>query len=259
MMSVEFIDSHCHLDFSPFCDNESYYLQKAQEKGVIKFIVPSVNKSNWVRVVSLSKQHSSIYYALGIHPLFISNDYQNETELLKQFVQKHRNKCVAIGECGLDFWAPEMDREAQIYVFREQCILAKQYELPLIIHSRKSHDVILKILREMKLKKGGVIHGFSGSFQQAEQFIQLGFYIGVGGVISYERAIKTKNAIAKIPLDKILLETDSPDMPLSGFQGKINTPDKVANLCDYLAMIRKESKQSIANVVYKNTTSLFGI
>ncbi|GLR76697.1 TatD family hydrolase [Aliivibrio sifiae] len=258
-MSFEFIDSHCHLDFSPFSENEGYYLQKAQEKGVSKFIVPSVNQSNWANVVSLSRQHESIYYALGIHPLFISNDHQSEVLSLTKFVSEHRDKCVAIGECGLDFWDKESNRDIQVDVFREQCLLAKIHQLPLIVHSRKSHDHVLKILREIKPEKGGVIHGFSGSFQQAEQFIQLGFYIGVGGVISYERAIKTKNAIAKIPLDKILLETDSPDMPLSGFQGKINTPDKVANLCDYLAMIRKESKQSIANVVYKNTTSLFGI
>ena len=258
-MSFEFIDTHCHLDFSSFAGNEAYYLQKAQEKGVSKFIVPSVNQSNWARVVSLSQQYESIYYALGVHPLFISDDYQNEIDLLTRFVQDHRGKCVAIGECGLDFWEPESNREIQIRVFRAQCLLAKQYQLPLIIHSRKSHDVIFNILREMKLDRGGVIHGFSGSFQQAEQFIQLGFYIGVGGVISYERAIKTKNAIAQIPLDKILFETDSPDMPLSGFQGEINTPDKVVNLCDYLSMIRKESKQSIANVVYKNTTSLFRI
>ena len=258
-MSVEFIDSHCHLDFLPFAGNESYYLQKAQEKGVTKFIVPSVNKSNWASVVSLSQQHSSIYYALGIHPLFISDDYQSEIDLLKLSLQEHRDKCVAIGECGLDFWDPECDRDAQIYVFREQCLLAKQYQLPLIIHSRKSHDHVLKRLREIKLEKGGVIHGFSGSLQQANQFIELGFYIGVGGVISYERAKKTKMVVSQLPLDKVLLETDAPDMPLFGFQGKKNTPDKVQKVCEHLALIRKESMQTISETVYKNTTSLFGI
>nr|VVV03167.1 putative metal-dependent hydrolase YjjV [Aliivibrio wodanis] len=258
-MSFEFIDSHCHLDFSPFSGNEAYYLQKAQAKGISKFIVPSVNQFNWAKVVSLSEQHESIYYALGIHPLFISSDHQAEVTSLKQFVSEHRGKCVAIGECGLDFWDKESNRDVQIDVFREQCFLAKNHQLPLIIHSRKSHDHVLKILREIKPEKGGVIHGFSGSLQQAEQFIRLGFYIGVGGVISYERAIKTKNAISKIPLEKILLETDSPDMPLNGFQGEINTPDNVVNLFEYLSVIRKEPKQTIANIVYKNTTSLFSI
>ena len=114
-------------------------------------------------------------------------------------------------------------------------------------------------MREIKPEKGGVIHGFSGSLQQAEQIIRLGFYIGAGGVISYERAIQTKNAISKIPLEKILLETDSPDMPLNGFQGEVNTPDNVVNLFEYLSVIRKEPKQTIANIVYKNTTSLFSI
>ena len=258
-MSFELIDSHCHLDFSPFAGNEAYYLQKAQEKGVSKFIVPSVNQSNWTRVVSLSQQYESIYYALGVHPLFISDDYQNEIELLKQFVQKHRDKCVAIGECGLDFWGPECNRDIQIHVFREQCLLAKTYQLPLIVHSRKSHDHILKILREIKPKKGGVIHGFSGSLQQANQFINLGFYIGVGGVISYERAIKTKRTISELSLEHLILETDAPDMPLSGFQGVPNSPDKIQNILECLILLRKESRETIANTVYRNTNHLFDI
>lgn len=258
-MSFEFIDSHCHLDFSPFAENEAYYLQKAQKKGVNKFIVPSVNQFNWAKVVALSQQHESIYYALGIHPLFISNDHKSELTSLNQFVDEYRGKCVAIGECGLDFWDKESNRDIQIEVLREQCLLAKQYQLPLIIHSRKSHDHVLKILRKIKPEKGGVIHGFSGSLQQAEQFISLGFLIGVGGVITYERAKKTREAIAQIPLEMILLETDSPDMPISGFQGEPNSPDKVLTIYESLSLLRKESKQTVAKVVYKNTTSLFGI
>ncbi|WP_300174548.1 TatD family hydrolase [uncultured Aliivibrio sp.] len=258
-MSFELIDSHCHLDFSPFAGNEAYYLQKAQEKGVSKFIVPSVNQSNWTRVVSLSQQYESIYYALGVHPLFILDDYQNEIELLKQFVQKHRDKCVAIGECGLDFLGSECNRDIQIHVFREQCLLAKTYQLPLIVHSRKSHDHILKILREIKPKKGGVIHGFSGSLQQANQFINLGFYIGVGGVISYERAIKTKRTISELSLEHLILETDAPDMPLSGFQGVPNSPDKIQNILECLILLRKESRETIANTVCRNTNHLFDI
>ncbi|WP_122036688.1 TatD family hydrolase [Aliivibrio sp. EL58] len=258
-MSFEFIDSHCHLDFSPFSGNEPYYLQKAQAKGVSKFIVPSVNQSNWANVVSLSRQNASIYYALGIHPLFISNDHQSELASLKLFVNEHRDKCVAVGECGLDFWDKESNRDIQIDVFREQCLLAKIHQLPLIVHSRKSHDHVFKILREIKPEKGGVIHGFSGSLQQAEQFISLGFLIGVSGVITYERAKKTREVIAQIPLEMILLETDSPDMPINGFQGEPNSPDKVLSIYEYLCLLRKESKQTVAKAVYKNTTSLFGI
>ncbi len=258
-MLFEFIDSHCHLDFSPFKDNQDYYLEKAQRQGVKKFIVPSVNQSNWQSVWSLAQQYESVYCALGIHPLFIADDYQSELIQLKQFIYQHQNKCVAIGECGLDFWDKNNQQEIQVMVFREQCILAKKYQLPLIIHSRKSHDRVLKILREIKPEKGGVIHGFSGSLQQANQFIDLGFLIGVGGVITYERAKKTKNVIAAIKLDKILLETDSPDMPIDGYQGQPNSPDKVSNIYECLSLLRKESKQTVARAVYKNTRLLFGI
>ena len=219
-MRYAFIDSHCHFDFAPFAGNEVTYLQQAKEKGLTDLIVPSVNHKNWDNVTLLAHQYQNIYYALGIHPLFIDGNPDELLTLLSKYIESRRKKCVAIGECGLDFWFPESDKDTQITVFYEQCVLAKKHQLPLIIHSRKSHDVVLKILREIAPEKGGVIHGFSGSLQQAEQFIQLGFYIGVGGIISYERAMKTRKVISQLPIDKILLETDAPDMPLCGFQGQ---------------------------------------
>lgn len=231
----------------------------AKDKGVTTLVVPSVNQSNWNHVSRLAHQFDEIYYALGIHPLFITPSYERELENLGELLDGKNKKCVAIGECGLDFWYPESDIETQISVFRQHCLLAKQHQLPLIVHSRKSHDMVLKLLREIQPERGGVIHGFSGSLQQANQFIDLGFYIGVGGVISYERAKKTKMVISQLPLDKIILETDAPDMPLFGFQGEKNSPDKVRNVFEYLSLIRKESMQTISETVYKNTTSLFGI
>ncbi|MUJ22373.1 TatD family hydrolase [Aliivibrio fischeri] len=258
-MVFTFIDSHCHFDFDPFKNNEVSYLQMAKDKGVTTLVVPSVNQSNWDQVSRLAHQFDEIYYALGIHPLFITPSYERELENLGELLDGKNKKCVAIGECGLDFWHPESDMETQISVFRQHCLLAKQHQLPLIVHSRKSHDIVLKLLREVRPEKGGVIHGFSGSLQQANQFIELGFYIGVGGVISYERAKKTKMVISQLPLDKIILETDAPDMPLFGFQGEKNSPDKVRNVFEYLSLIRKESMQTISETVYKNTTSLFGI
>lgn len=259
MMSFKLIDTHCHLDFSPFSESETYYLNKAQESGVTKFIVPSVNQLNWDKVSELAERNEGVYYALGIHPLFISSDYENEIERLKDKFKVQAQARIAIGECGLDFWDPECNRDIQIHVFREQCLLAKTHQLPLIVHSRKSHDHVLKVLREIKPEKGGVIHGFSGSLQQANQFINLGFYIGVGGVISYERAIKTKRTISELSLDRLLLETDAPDMPLSGFQGVPNSPDKVRHILECLILLRKESRETIANAVYRNTNHLFGI
>lgn len=258
-MPLKFIDSHCHLDFSPFSGNEMHYFDKAQKNGVNKFIVPSVNQLNWDKARDLAERFDGIYYGLGIHPLFISTSHQDEIDSLKERLNDTLEYCIAIGECGLDFWNPECHREIQIHVFREQCLLAKQHHLPLIIHSRKSHDTVLKILREIKPARGGVIHGFSGSLQQAEQFINLGFYIGAGGVISYERAKKTKDVISQIPLSKILLETDAPDMPLSGFQGEVNSPDKILNIFEFLCLLRKESRKTIANAVYRNANDLFGI
>ena len=261
-MTTKLIDSHCHFDFPPFKDNELFYLEKARSVGVKKLIIPSVNSSNWETVERLSHQYPELYYALGIHPQFLTENDEDDVKKLEVLLANKANKankCVAIGECGLDFWNQEYDKKHQMNVFKMQCKLAVKYGLPLIIHSRKSHDVVLKILREIKPLKGGVIHGFSGSTQQAEAFIKLGFFIGVGGVISYDRSMKTKRTISELPLEWLMLETDAPDMPLSGFQGTPNSPDKVSNILECLILIRKEPRETIANAVYRNANHLFGI
>lgn len=260
---IPFIDTHCHFDFAEF-HNTQAELIKAQQAGVGTIVIPSIGQSNWQKVEELAKQHPPLYYALGLHPYFINQHKEDAIEQLDGRLATASSKCVAIGECGLDFMLDKtlltselIDKQYQL--FDQQIQLAIKYQLPLILHARKSHDKILQRLRYFKPQKGGVIHAFSGSYQQAMEYIKLGFYIGVGGIITYPRATKTRNAIAQLPLDYLVLETDAPDMPLNGYQGQPNHSAQIVGIFNVLSMLRSESKQQLQQQLKNNSCKLFCI
>ncbi|MDX7985805.1 metal-dependent hydrolase [Xenorhabdus sp. 12] len=254
-----FIDTHCHFDFPPFADDAIKSLEQAKKVGVRKIIVPTVSQMNFQRVALLAKTHSSIYAAFGLHPLYIQEHQQDHLEQLGQYLQEKNTKCVAVGEIGLDLYMPEPQFERQKSVLEAQLRLAKQNDLPVILHSRKSHDPLAAILRKFQLPRTGVIHGFAGSLSQAQAFIRLGFYIGIGGTITYDRAQKTRNTISQLPLTSLVLETDAPDMPLSGYQGQPNRPERVAQVFSALCGLRREAPIDIANQIYGNSKKLFSL
>ncbi|WP_390902885.1 TatD family hydrolase [Vibrio qingdaonensis] len=262
------IDTHCHLDLIAAKTDLADVLEGARAAGVEGIIVPGINEENWTDIAQLAQQHSDIYYALGFHPLFLSGVSSASIERLKQvFVQARGlpNKCVAIGECGLDFYHlgqdcdVELVKQQQKQILREHILLANKAKLPVILHCRKAHQDMMALLRKTAPIYGGVIHGFSGSYQQAMEYIKLGIYIGVGGVISYERAKKTRDTISKLPLEYLLIETDAPDMPLSGYQGAINKPEMLKLTLSTLIMLRSESAQTVTSQLQNNSKSLFFI
>jgi len=260
------IDSHCHFDFAPFIDAPEYYLALAKDAGVKRIVIPSVGERNWHAVEQLSRQFDELYYALGLHPFFSHEHSEQALVLLTEQIKKvrkysdvYRKKCVAIGECGLDFAIVNADKEQQIELLREQIVLASQFDLPVILHCRKAFPELMAILRQNPPIAGGVYHAFSGSYQQAKQLIDLGIKIGVGGTITYSRATKTRHTIASLPLVELILETDAPDMPMSGFQGEPNRPDRICNVLQNLASIRMESEQVIEEVTTLTSAELFRI
>ena len=261
MPDYSFIDTHCHFDFPVFSDLKAE-LTKAEKAGVRKIIIPATQQASWQNLISLSLQHPSLYYALGLHPYFLEQHGEDALIRLDEALKHRTPRCVAVGECGLDFMlndeclTPE-NIDKQYRIFDEHLQLANRYQLPLIIHARKSHDKILQRLRKIRLNKGGVIHAFSGSYQQAMEYVKLGFYIGVGGVITYERAKKTRQAIAQLPLTALVLETDAPDMPVSGGQGKPNHPAYLHDIFDSLCLLRQEHKREIAHQIWHNSCVLF--
>lgn len=260
--SMKFTDSHCHLDFPELAGSLNELLATCEARDIHRLIVPSVSPSNWQSVLNasdLSKNKFNIFPALGIHPWYLKKLTDSDLTALDKQVSIHREKLVAIGETGIDGKiAQEFDNMAQqCHFFEFQIELANKHQLPLIIHHRKSHPILVSTLKRINVDKTGVIHGFSGSYQQAKQYLDLGFKLGIGGTISYERANKTINTIKRLPLDCMLLETDAPSMPLSGYQGQANSPLRVIEVFELLVGFRQEEANEIALQLERNVDVLF--
>jgi TatD DNase family protein len=285
---MQFTDSHCHLDFTEFEDNRFGLLSQCAQRNINRIIVPSVNPEHWQRVLLLSEQALSskvngkvnISCCLGIHPWFLilqdnlltknpakKIDLAFHEQQLKQAVIKHSNDIVAIGECGIDVFKAKKNTESeqaltdnlnlQQAFFEMQLHIAKQNDLPVIIHHCQSHQLILPLLKKVKLSRAGVIHAFSGSYQQAKAYVDLGFRLGIGGTITYARSKKTINAVKRLPLSSLLLETDAPAMPLFGQQGLVNTPLNILTIFKALCTIRDEPEAVIAEQIESNVEQLF--
>jgi len=242
-----FIDSHCHLDFAELADDIDNVLNRARKNGVAGFVVPSVSEPHWSRLLQLCADHADLYPALGLHPCFKHPDLENSLLRLERELQ-NRSELVAVGEIGLDLFIPDADLDAQLGVLIPQLTLAKTYQKPVLLHVRKAHDQMLKQLRQLKLERAGLVHAFSGSEQQAREYLKLGFRLGIGGAVTYERATKLRNLVAKLPLDSFVLETDSPDMPLSGYQGQVNYPERLVEVAAAVAQIRQQPLTEIARI-----------
>lgn len=248
------IDSHSHLDVDSFDADRDQVLERAIRAGVIRQIVPAIARSGWAYLAGLCRQHGGLYPAYGLHPLYLDAHRPEHLDELAIFLAKE--KPVAVGECGLDFFVTGLDRNAQMEIFMAQLKLAREHELPVIIHARRAFDDVAACLRKVG-KLRGVVHSFSGSEQQARQLWKLGFSIGIGGPVTYPRARRLREIVATMPIEYLLLETDSPDQPLSGHQGQRNEPALLKEVLAAVAALRGESEEQVANSTWANTERLF--
>ncbi|RKF15738.1 TatD family deoxyribonuclease [Alginatibacterium sediminis] len=255
---MPWFDTHCHLDFDAFSTDFPQFLTQFKNAGITRLLVPSVSRSNWQNVLKLNtKQEISI--ALGCHPCFLpSSEKELTTELfdLQTICLEHQQQIVAIGESGFDGRFPESEAQ-QLLAFESQILLAKQLKLPLIVHSVRKHALTYERLKQHNFDQGGVIHAFSGSYQQAKQFVDLGFKIGIGGTITWPRAQKTIKAVSKLPIDSLVLETDAPDMPLFGMQGIDNSPLNLPKIFHALHAIRSEPQDQLKQHLWQNSLDVF--
>ncbi|WP_281084197.1 TatD family hydrolase [Klebsiella quasivariicola] len=258
-MSHRFIDTHCHFDFPPFTADETASLERAAQAGVEQIIVPSISAERFNSVLALAARHKALYAALGMHPIVIEEHTEEGLAQLDALLAQRPPKLVAVGEIGLDLYRDDPRFDRQQTLLEAQLRLAKRYDLPVILHSRRTHDKLAMLLKKHALPRTGVVHGFAGSLQQAERFVQLGYKIGVGGTITYPRASKTREVMARLPLSALLLETDAPDMPLNGFQGQPNRPEQVARVFESLCELRPEPPETIAEEIMHNTRALFSL
>jgi len=265
-------DTHCHIDFEYFDDDRDTLLQHCYQVGIHRMIIPAIAPSNWQKVLTLTNKVDNantplssptktcqLFAALGIHPWFLHDLNESALMQLTDVVATHSQHLAAIGETGIDLVIAEKYKNLtqQIMFFEHQLSLSNQYNLPIIIHHRRSHELTIDLLKKYKINAGGVIHAFSGSYQQAKTYIDLGFKLGVGGTITYDRAKKTISAIKKLPLESLLLETDAPSMPLQGFQGEHNSPLRLINILNALHTIRPENIDVLAQSLENNVSTLF--
>src|SRR5690554_4757093 len=238
------IDAHCHLDFADFDDDREAMFERARAAGVEHFMVPGTTRERWPLVLALGAARSDVSIGLVLHPCFMDEHGEGDVEALAGVLDEHPG-VRTLGECGIDARFEET-LDAQWELFDAQLYLAKARQLPVVIHCVQANDKVFKRLRQLDLPAGGLIHAFAGSPEQAWKFNDLGFVVGLGGAVTYERAQRLWRAVKRLPENGFVLETDSPDMPLCGHQGQRNEPARIARVCEMVAKLRGESPATIA-------------
>jgi TatD DNase family protein len=264
MNPLQFIDSHCHLDASEFDADRDVQRELARQMGVQHCVIPAVHPSHWQRVQALAWQHQDVY-ALGIHPLYVQRCEAGDLQALQDRlqVQQADPALVAVGEIGLDAFEGHPDFELQRTFFRAQLHMARDLNLPVILHVRRAVDEVLKELRRCPVP-GGIAHAFNGSGQQARMLLDMGFALGFGGAITYERALKLRELARTLPIDAMVLETDAPDIPphwlyrtaqqraMGQTQGR-NSPTELPRIAQCCAELKGIDVHSLAPACWRNT------
>lgn len=257
------IDSHCHLDAPEFDADRAEVIARARAAGVGLLVIPSVTPATFATVRDAAEQCNGVY-ALGIHPLYVDAVPMDAVAQLADALQRWHDdpRLVAVGEIGLDYFVPGLDAERQQRFYREQLVLARRFDLPVILHVRRSADQLLKALRQVKVR-GGIAHAFNGSLQQAQAFIALGFKLGFGGAVTYDRALQLRRLAADLPLGSLVMETDSPDIPPHWLyttaaeraegqpQGR-NTPAELPRIAQVVADLRGMAVADLAQATTAN-------
>ena len=249
------VDTHAHIDFDDFSDDRTEVITRSKALGVKHIFVPAVTQQTWSKTIRVCQQHNCCELALGLHPVFIEQHQPQHLNQLDELIKQHSP--IAVGEIGLDFYSEELleYKEKQIAFFTKQLIIAKRHNLPVIIHNRKAHDECLKLLSEHQLK-GGIIHAFNGSIQQAEKYIELGFLLGFGGMLTFDRSNKLRKLVEQIPIQSIVLETDSPDMTVCQHKGQRNSPEYIPYVLEAIANIKKLNQKEVAKITSNNALIL---
>jgi TatD DNase family protein len=250
------IDSHSHFDDRSFDPDRDAAWQRAREAGVEAQIIPAVTAADWPRVKEICGRYPGLYPAYGLHPMFCHLHREQDLEALQQWLQTEAP--VAVGECGLDFYIENPDKGKQQRIFEAQLELAQEHKLPVIIHARKAVEEVIQTLRRYPGVRG-VLHSYSGSEEQALRLMELGFKMSFGGPVTFPRASRLRKLVSRLPLEAILLETDSPDQPDSSHRNQRNEPAYLPLILQEISSLRQESPELVAETTSDNTKALFGI
>ncbi len=256
MKAPTLIDTHCHLDAAEFDADRDRVFERARAGGVEAIVVPAVERANFAAVRRTCQRYPGCLPALGLHPMYLDRHRPEYLEALGAEIARQRP--VAVGEIGLDYFVPGLDPAQQEYYFVEQLKIAREADLPVLLHIRRAHDQVLKQLRRFRVK-GGIAHAFNGSHHQAEVFMDLGFKLGFGGAMTYPRALKLRRLAAALPLGAIVLETDAPDIPPAFARGGRNSPEYLPQIAAVLADLRAMAPDAIAAATSANARQVLGL
>ncbi|KNF09816.1 hydrolase, TatD family [Gottschalkia purinilytica] len=252
------IDSHAHLDDKRFDDDRDKLIKGLEKSGVELVINPGADVSSSVKAVSMAQEYDNIYAAVGVHPHDSKDMDESTIEILRSLAKK--DKVIAIGEIGLDYHYDNSPRDIQKKWFKEQIKLAKELSLPIIVHEREAGQEVYDIIKqEADGNLLGVIHCFSGSLEMAKKYIELGFYISFAGPVTFKNAKKPKEVAKEIPLERLLIETDSPYMSPEPYRGKRNDPSYVRYIAEMIAELKDISFNELVKITNENTKRLFNI
>jgi len=253
-MPEEFIDSHCHLDFSEFNNDLEQVLENGRNAGIETLVIPAVARRNWKTIKQLCQKHSGLNPAYGLHPCFSEEHVIDDLKLLDKWLTA--NITIAVGECGLDFREKKSDKEFQRSIFQGQLELASKHQLPVIVHAVRGVTDVIDQLKQFP-DVTGVLHSYSGSQEQAKQLLDLGYYFGFGGPVTWTNAKKVKSVVEYLPLNAILLESDAPDQPPQRYRGQRNEPAWVVEVAAEIAKIHNVSIKQVATSTSENAKKLF--
>ena len=250
------VDSHCHLDFEAFDRDRDAVIERARLTGVQHIVVPGVSRTNWKGIRDICNRYPLLHACYGLHPYYAAGHSDDDLEALSVWIDN--NACAAVGECGLDYRKDQADKDIQQKFFNAQLDLAQAAVKPAVIHAVHATEDVIRALKQRPGMRG-MVHSYSGSYEQARQLVDLGFYISFGGAITYDRARKLRGVAAKLPLDCILLETDAPDQPDAEHYNQRNEPAYLIKVLECLAELRDESTERIAEQTTSNARSLLRI
>lgn len=250
------VDSHAHMDAEAFAGDRVAVLMRARCAGITAIVVPAVTAASWAGLHALCQTEPMLHAGYGLHPMFGHAHHADHLPMLEAWLAEHA--AVAVGECGLDFFIDDPHRDQQRHYFTRQLDMARNLNLPVIVHARRALEEVIQHIRMFGPLRG-VVHSFSGSQEQARQLADLGFLIGIGGPVTHERARRLRRTVASIPLDTLLLETDAPDQPGANHRGQRNEPAWLPEVLQCIAQLRDEDAATIAKATSHNAHRLFGL
>ncbi len=248
------IDSHCHLDAEEFDSDRIEVIARARSAGVSRQIVPAVDAAGWEKLRTVCAGAPGLHPAYGLHPMYLERHRPEHLVELRAWIERERP--IAVGECGLDFFVEGLDPARQQFFFDGQLRLAREFDLPVIVHARRAVDQVLASIRRFAPLRG-VVHSFSGSADQAKRLFDHGFLIGLGGPVTYDRANRLRGLAATLPIEYLLLETDAPDQPDNAHRGQRNEPARLPIVCDTIAMLRGITPEALTQATSDNARRLF--